>query len=162
MEITAYHEAGHAVMAHYLGAQVLEISLLPEEDELPDRTGDTKIAWPTRRFSGVTFHQAAIQVALAGPVAEILYTQDPYHPGLVQEWAADWHEAVHHVQQLPKLKHAKLQAAHLEETTRELIAFLDQEPYWSAIAAISDELLAHEYLDQEQIIEALSFWFAHE
>jgi hypothetical protein len=39
------------------------------------------------------FAKKAVQVSLAGPVAEMIHSGDPYHPGLVAEWAADWQEA---------------------------------------------------------------------
>ncbi len=46
----------------------------------------------------------------------------------------------------------------LEAQTRRLLKLLDDEPLWSALAALADELLAHETLDEEQVAETLAAW----
>ena len=45
--------------------------------------------WRRSRISNDEFAKIAVQVSLAGPVAEMIYSGDPYHPGLVAEWASD-------------------------------------------------------------------------
>lgn len=47
-EETAYHEAGHAFMAVFLGGQVLSLTIEPDRDDGPERFGDAQIAWRRR------------------------------------------------------------------------------------------------------------------
>ena len=89
-EQTAYHEAGHAFMASYLGGQVHTVTITPDRDDGPRRFGDTEVRWELSQYTDRQLRENAVRVALAGPVAEMLYRQEPYHPGLVGEWAADW------------------------------------------------------------------------
>jgi len=92
-ELIAYHEAGHALMAVSLGGKVKQVTIEPDNDDGPDRQGDTKVVWRRAGISDKEFAKIAVQVSLAGPVAEMIYSGDPYHPGLVAEWAADRREA---------------------------------------------------------------------
>ena len=39
-QIAAYHEAGHAFMAIYVGARVRSVTIDPDWDDGPDRFGD--------------------------------------------------------------------------------------------------------------------------
>lgn len=49
-ELTAYHEAGHVLMAHLLGGKVRQVTIEPDNDDGPDRHGDTQVLW---RRSGI-------------------------------------------------------------------------------------------------------------
>ncbi|MDG2012474.1 MAG: hypothetical protein P8J33_03155, partial [Pirellulaceae bacterium] len=89
-DIAAYHESGHALMAIQMGAQVRSITIQPDWDDGPERYADAQIAWPIDDFSQRELHEKMVLVALAGPVAEMLYRGEPLHPGFVAEWAADW------------------------------------------------------------------------
>ena len=75
-------------MALLLGGKVKHVTIEPDNDDGPDRQGDTQILWRRARLSDKEFAQIAVQVSLAGPVAEMIYSGDPYHPGLVAEWAS--------------------------------------------------------------------------
>lgn len=155
-EIVAYHEAGHALMALLLGGEVRRITLEPDSDELPLREGDTEVAWRRSRYSEREFAANAVQVCLAGPVAEMLYTGDPFHPAMVAEWSSDWQEAWQaaarlHVHQRPRLEY-------LEQTSIRLYHLLDREDVWAALAALADNLLAYETLDREQVEEIARAW----
>lgn len=156
MELTAYHEAGHAFMATYLGAKVRSVTIEPDDDDGPQRFGDTQIVWRRSRLSERQFCEYAIKVSLAGPVAEMLYSGDPYHPGLVAEWANDWQTAWELAEPLfgDQLK----RLAYLETVTGELYRLMDSEPNWSAVAALADSLLAHETLEQEDVEEIVGEW----
>jgi len=156
MELTAYHEAGHALIAHYLGGRVQRVSIETEWDEDLRHEGDTEVLWPAGRMTGSEFREAGVLVALAGPVAEMLYSGEPYHPALVAEWANDWDEATRLASEF--IPTDELRMKYLETQTRRLWKLLDDEPLWSALAALSDELLAHETLDGEQVTETLSVW----
>ncbi|MBL4885414.1 MAG: hypothetical protein JKY95_12875, partial [Planctomycetaceae bacterium] len=65
----------------------------PDWDDGPERFGDTRICWPVDDFSDKELQEKMILVALAGPVAEMIHTGDPYHPALVKEWSSDWAQA---------------------------------------------------------------------
>jgi hypothetical protein len=92
-----------------------------------------------------------VQVCLAGPVAEMIYSGDPYHPGLVAEWAADWRAAWNaavplHALDVPRLRY-------LEQTSIELYHRVKRDDIWSVLASVADNLLAYETLDQDQFAE---------
>ena len=156
MELTAYHEAGHAFMATVLGAKVRSVTIDPDNDDGPERFGDTQIIWRRSRLSDREFCERAIQVSLAGPVAEMLYSGDPFHPGLVAEWANDWQAAWELAEPLFTAPRKRLE--YLESVTGELYRLMDSEPNWSAVAALADSLLAHETLEAEDVKEIVNDW----
>lgn len=156
MEPTAYHEAGHAYVAVYLGAKVRSVTIDPDNDDGPARFGDTQIIWRRSRLSEKQFRERAIQVSLAGPVAEMLYTGDPFHPGLVAEWAHDWQAAWEMAELLFVDQRKRL--SYLEDLTGVLYRLLDSEPHWSAVAALADNLLAHETLESEEVRDIINDW----
>ncbi|MFT5522863.1 MAG: ATP-dependent Zn protease [Pirellulaceae bacterium] len=155
-ELTAYHEAGHAVIAMLLGGRVASVTIDPENDDGPERYGDTKVEWLRDRFSDKEFHENLVQVALAGPVAEMIYRGEPLHPGFVAEWSGDWRTAWEMAAALHSDEQKRLQ--YLELTTTHLHRLLKKEPYWSALAAVSDNLLAHERLDNEELEDIVRAW----
>lgn len=155
-ELIAYHEAGHALAAHLLGGEVRIVTIEPDRDDGPRREGDTQVVWRRARMTDKEWAHTTVQVCLAGPVAEMLYTGEPYHPGLVAEWAGDWQEAwtaavVVHPNERRRL-------AYLEDESIRLYRRLKQEPTWSALASIADNLLAHETLEAEQVEEIVAEW----
>jgi ATP-dependent Zn protease len=155
-ELTAYHESGHALVAFLLGARVNLITLEPEKDDGPQKHGYTQILWRRDRLSDKEFAQKAVQVCLAGPVAEMIYSGDPYHPGLVGEWANDWREAWNAA--APLCADERKRLAYLEQSTVELHQKLRRDDHWNALAALADNLLAHETLDREQFQEFIEEW----
>ncbi len=110
---TAYHEAGHAFAAVKLGAHVRRVTITPEFDDGPRRYGDTQIEWDHAEISAKEMTQRSVLVALAGPIAEMIYSGEPYHPGFVPEWSSDW-----------KLAWQSAEAAVPDE--RQRLAFLEQ------------------------------------
>jgi ATP-dependent Zn protease len=155
-EINAYHEAGHAYIAWRSGARVRSITIDPDWDDGPERHGDTQIAWPKKRLSERELQEKIILVALAGPVAEMLHTGDPYHPGMVAEWSADWQTAWTAAESLFPGEAARME--YLERTSIQLYHQLNQNRHWEAIAMLVDHLLAHETLDTEMIKEIADEW----
>lgn len=153
---TAYHEAGHAFMATYLGGLVRSVTLEPDRDDGPARFGDVQIVWHSGRMSAKEFQNKLVLVALAGPVAEMIYRGEPLHPGFVSEWADDWRKAWDAAK--PILADHQQRLAFLEETVRSLHQLLNRDHHWAAIAALADELLAHETLESEAIREILAVW----
>ena len=156
MEITAYHESGHALMAVHVGAEVHSVTVDPDWDDGPKRFGDTQISWDTTGLSEWEYHENRILVALAGPVAEMLYTGDAFHPGMVSEWAADWSEAWEAAATLHADHQKRL--AFLEQIAAELYRTLNGQNFWSALAALADNLLAHETLESEEVTEIVHQW----
>ena len=156
MEETAYHEAGHAFLATYLGGRVRSLTIEPDRDDGPERFGDATIEWRRDRMSTREFHEKLVLVALAGPVAEMLYRGEPLHPGYVAEWVEDWRLAWRAAELLVADERRRL--AFLEDVTRQVYQMFDQTEAWAAIAALADELLAHETLEREQVRDVLSVW----
>jgi hypothetical protein len=154
-EVVAYHEAGHAMVAWQLGGRVRLVTIDPDNDDGPAWEGGTEIRW--RRSEGEReLARKLVRVSLAGPVAEMLYTGDPYHPGMVAEWAADWHAAWESAQLLWPDERQCL--ASLEQISLELYRHLNQESQWAALAALADNLLAHDTLERDEIEEILRDW----
>lgn len=154
-ELTAYHEAGHALVALLLGGEVRLVTIEPDHDDGPLRSGDTQVLW--RRAGGEKqFAAKEVQVCLAGPVAEMIYSGDPFHPGSVPEWANDWREAWRAAAPLHSDERRRL--AFLEQTSVELHRLLRSDNYWSALADLADNLLAHETLEWEQVEEIVAPW----
>ena len=149
LDDTAYHEAGHVFMAVYLGASIRSVTLEPDRDDLPDRFGDAQIEWPLERFTDRELQAKCVLVALAGPVAEMIYRGEPYHPGFVPEWAEDWRAAWKRATQLFPSERDRL--TYLEQATAQLYQLLRRDDHWATLASIVDHLLAHETLDRGMI-----------
>ena len=152
----AYHEAGHAFMAIYVGARVRCVTVDPDNDDGPPRSGDTQVEWPLGNLSQRDFVTKSILVALAGPVAEMLYRGEPYHPGVVDEWTADWVLAWQTAEALFPDESKRM--AFLEQTTVQVYRMLDRDDHWAALAALVDNLLAHETLEGEEVADIVASW----
>ena len=139
-ELAAYHEAGHALLATRVGARIRRVTIEPDRDDGPEREGDTQVEWMRGRWTEQEYGERSVWVALAGPVAEMIYRGEPYHPGVVAEWAADWQQAWDAAS--PLATHPQQRLRYLEQTTRHLYRLLNREDFWAALAAIADELLA--------------------
>ena len=48
--------------------------------------------------------------------------------------------------------------AYLEQTTGQLYRLLDRDDHWAALAAIVDNLLAHETLEGEEVEDIMRQW----
>ncbi len=153
---TAYHEAGHAFAAVRLGARVRLVTIAPDDDDGPRRHGDTRIEWDHADSDTEELRLKAVLVSLAGPVAEMIYSGEPFHPGFVPEWSSDWKLAwdaaatLHHEQ--------RTRLAFLEQATGEVFHLFKRDDNWAALAAIVDELLAHETLEGDVVHEIVSQW----
>ena len=155
-ELIAYHEAGHALMALLLGGTVQQVTIEPDRDDGPDRQGDTRVLWHRAGISDKEFAKKAVQVCLAGPVAEMIYSGDPYHPGLVAEWAADWRAAWEAAVPLHSGERQRLE--YREQVSIQLYHRLKKDDLWPALASLADNLLAHETLEGEQVEEIVGQW----
>lgn len=155
--LTAYHEAGHAVVGFVLGGQIESVGLYAEADDwLPERFGDCHVNWGRVDPNGDWQIQRELLTILAGPVAEMIYREEKLHPATYEPWQHDWYWAWQRCERMIPDPHRR--AAFLETTLLWLHRQLSDQLCWAAIAAVSDELLAHEYLDAEQLADTLSFW----
>lgn len=143
-------------MAVLCGARVVSVTIEPDLDDSPRRYGDTKIQWPASEFGRKELLEKMVTVTLAGPVAEMIHTGDPFHPGLVPEWASDWQFAWQAASDLIAEERNRLRW--LERKSVELHQTLSRDDLWAALAAIVDNLLAHETLDCDQVQEILEAW----
>ncbi len=155
-EETAYHECGHAFMAVRLGGVVRHLTIEPPRDDGPDRFGEVQVAWQRQGQATREFHNKLVLVALAGPVAEMIYRGEPLHPGFVAEWSSDWATAWQAAE--PIMPDTKKRLAFLEEAVRQVHALFSRDEHWAAIAALSDNLLAHETLEEPEIQDILDAW----
>lgn len=156
MDEVAYHEAGHAFAAAYLGARVLSISIEPDKNDLPDREGEATYSWRRGQFTHAQEMQNIMFVALAGPVAEMIYSGEPLHPGFVPEWAVDWQQAMDAAASIQPDERKRL--ALLEQLVRRMHELFRRDEHWAAIAAVADNLIAYETLDEDQLEEIFAAW----
>ncbi|MEO0529841.1 MAG: hypothetical protein AAF266_04600 [Planctomycetota bacterium] len=156
LERTAYHEAGHAFATAYGGGRVLSVSIAPDSDDGPQRLGDTQAAWSRRRFTPREFAEKLVVVALAGPVAEMIYAGEPLHPALVAEWSQDWRQAWSEAAGI--VPNERRRTAWLEGRVVGLHGLLSDDLHWEAIAGIADHLLAHETLEEAEFAELMTTW----
>jgi ATP-dependent Zn protease len=155
-EIVAYHEAGHVFMAFVVGARVRYVTIEPDRDDGPERYGDTQVLWQRSRYAPRELAEKEVQVALAGPVAEMIHSGDPFHPGFVAEWSADWQAAWASAEILAPDEQKRMR--YLEQASIQLHRLLGRDDHWAALAAVVDNLLAHERLEEEEIAEILQAW----
>ena len=154
---TAYHEAGHAVIGFVLGGQIDSVGLYAQADDwLPERLGDCHVNWGRVDANCDWQVQREVLTILAGPVAEMIYRGERLHPATFAPWRHDWQWAWRQGERLISDSSRRLQL--LESILVWLHHHMRDDLCWAAIAAVADELLAHEYLEGEQLEDTLSFW----
>ncbi|MEE2824989.1 MAG: hypothetical protein VYE64_00020 [Planctomycetota bacterium] len=154
LEKTAYHEAGHVVMAIQLGGTVSHASLEPPDDDGPGRFGETITRWPTHPERKLAY--AELCVSMAGPAAEMIHAGETVGLADLPEWRVDYRQAVRAVARLSDQK---------EEFPRILAGamasvkeFIKSERGWAAVAAVADLLLAHGMVEHDSCLEVTDFW----
>lgn len=158
---TAYHEAGHAVVAAVLGGEVLQVTIEPDHLEDPTRDGDTQVRWHRRRYTASQLVHCEILTVLAGPAAELIYSAEDLHFGTLQlgqlmQWQDDWQAAQQLVRILPTP--ADQAQAYLTQARRQLALRLSDVSCWQAIAEVADLLDAHGTLEGEDVHEVVRRW----
>lgn len=141
----AYHEAGHAFLAHRLGGRVVAVTI---EDEDGALMGRTTVHWgdldaPERR-------RCSALVALAGPVAEARWRGDVERLAALSAWRTDWQEV-----QAALLAHARGgdPAALLQRWLVQVRRHLDDPHGWEQLCRLADALAAHGTLDEGLLAE---------
>jgi len=147
---TAYHEAGHCVVAIALGAKVHFASISPEQE---DRFGEVEIHWPR----GVSRKDKALAI-LAGPVAEMIYRHETPVLSIAAPWSDDMQQAFALSDGIGWSLEKR--TAWLGQLISILRKMLERDDCWGAIAAVSDLFLAHEDLEHDQIAEEVSYWLS--
>ncbi len=153
--LTAWHEAGHATMAIIEGGTVEHVTLEPPDDYGPQRYGETITRWPPQ-MNQLELLKSEVLVSLAGPVVEMLYSNNRQTISEVQEWKADWMRAVASARSCTQNEDEAMKLIHHCEA--ELLALFEVPKYWSAVSAIAEELLAHYTIEHQQIYDTFSFW----
>ncbi|MEM6330852.1 MAG: cell division protein FtsH [Planctomycetota bacterium] len=174
--LTAYHEAGHAVVGYALGAAIEAVELddgvswhdghIGDGDgddggSLPRRFGHCKVNWgrvdASQAGPAATWQlQRELLTVLAGPVAEMIYRDEPVHPALDGPSQGDWAQAWERCREIMPRPAERTRL--LELLTVQLRRALERDEWWAAVAAVADELLAHGVLDREQTDEVLGYW----
>ena len=152
--LTAWHEAGHAVMAVLCSGFVERVTIEPPYDDGPARHGDTVTRWIG--FSERQLLDAEMRVSLAGPVAEMIYRNELVAIETVDEWAADWSTAVIAAKRVAGSELAAKKLLNL--VTLEIQTLFEATNNWAAVCAVADELLAHETLENDQVADCIGFW----
>ncbi|HUY93297.1 MAG TPA: hypothetical protein VMV10_31510 [Pirellulales bacterium] len=129
-------------MAVLLGGEVRLATIEPDNDDGPDRQGATQVLWRRTGIGDKEFAKKAVQVSLAGPVAEMIHSGAPYHPGLIAEWAADWDEAWQAAALLHQDERRLLE--YLERTSIQLLRHFQQAEIWAALASLRRTRFARE------------------
>ncbi|MCA9260639.1 MAG: hypothetical protein KDA61_15610 [Planctomycetales bacterium] len=162
-EVSAYHEAGHAVAAWTLGARLGRATIAPDWDDGPDRFAEIEVRWPRGDFSDRELCERIATTALAGPIAETIHRGETFEIALAwfgssPEWTADWAIAWNAVASLFPDESRRI--AYLQQAAEQLFAMLNRDDMWAALAAIVDHLVAHETVEGEEIEEILQQWLA--
>ncbi|QDU65350.1 hypothetical protein [Engelhardtia mirabilis] len=143
-EAEAWHEAGHAVVAHLLGGRVRELTLEAEEEHLEGRAS---IEW--RGLDASALAVVSGQVALGGPLAELLFRGDDSldDPELLSTWEQDWSE----VERCARVveANAALRARLIRTWIDRVQGLLADDRVEERIARVADALDAHGTLDEE-------------
>ena len=146
----AWHEAGHALAAHLCGGTVREVTL---ESELDDYGGHVAVEWrPAGREESA---RRSLTVALAGPIAELVFVGDDAldDPDAASAWRADWAEAESQLAQLSD--DAEERTAPRRRAVSELRRSFESADGYERLARIADALDAHETLDETLFFDAL-------
>ena len=142
-EIEAWHEAGHAVIAHLLGGRVVSVSLEPEEDGYGARSA---IEWGASDEASVA--SLSGRVALAGPIAEVErfggHDLDDMH--VLAAWEADWREIERCAAVLEREPEGQKRV--VERWAREVRTMLLDPGVEELVARVADALDAHGELDE--------------
>ena len=128
-EATAYHEAGHAVLALALGRPVHQVTILPNQDRL----GQCAFRKGTLRPSEDLVEREML-ISLGGVAAEARHTGNYAWSSAARDWQ--------YVRGLAVRRAGERRA---ERLIRRLLAkaehFLAQEGHWRAVELIAAELL---------------------
>lgn len=149
LEATAYHEAGHAVIALALGRSIQRVSIVPGREWLGRCEFQKGRVRPTEDWL-----EREILIALAGLAAEARHTGQYVWEGAAQDLRT--------VRRLATQRAGERQAERLQ---RRLLAkvehLLSQTENWQAVALIATELLRCETLSGRAALHLFEQGKAH-
>ncbi|TWT75110.1 M41 family metallopeptidase [Allorhodopirellula solitaria] len=160
---TAYHEAGHAIIGCALGGEVDSVSLSQAsayddlDDALPRRFGDCVVDWGRVDPQHPWQQQRELLTILAGPVAEWVYRGNDTSELDAESWALDWDHARQCAAGM--VAGRDKQAQLLRSVVGRLQKIIAEEPVWSAVAALADELMIGDPVGAERVDELVRFWW---
>ena len=136
--LTAYHEAGHAVMALALGRLVDRVTIVPGKTQFGHSTlGQCKVQ-KTRARASQDWLEDEMIILLAGMVAESQLTGQYCTAGAAQDLRA--------VRRLAQTRSGN--ERQVERTERRALSkteyLLSDKQHWQAVEAIAKELLEHQ------------------
>jgi hypothetical protein len=148
VKLTAYHEAGHAVIAYILRKRFASISIIPNEDsEGRVSIGKAKHIepdWDTSRRC-VTELEKHAMVLCGGVVAERLLTGHKH-------WRGSENDITKASEYLAFLcGNDEETSAYLELIWIRTRNLLKVPGHWAAVQAVADELFKHSYLGQKRV-----------
>jgi len=156
----SYHEAGHAVMAAWLGAEVLYVTIEPDKDDGPRRDGDAAIRWHHHGMNSRQLAEKELMAVLAGPVAEMIYEQETKSIRSRPAWAGDYAIARQMSQVL--VANDALRHKMIDAVTQQLFSILSKDNFWQAISEVADLLEAHETIEGDQVTDCVDRWLGSE
>ena len=145
----AWHEAGHALAAHLLGGVVRELTLESERD---DFDGHVAVEWPATK-AALHARRLAL-VALAGPVAELMFRGAVPNAAVLSAWRRDWAEAEAQLAHLEADPSRRVAMRH--GILRELYESFDDVDNYEQLARLADALDAHGTLDDVLFQDAIA------
>lgn len=171
IELTAYHEAAHAIVALYHGYAVTEVTVSLEapgnglmkyqprlKRELPDtRPGSIRAAW----LETLNKYEGEIRILLAGPLSEAKLLNTPLRSlGARSDLLTaqrlylrlqDIQAEMSRYTSIPK----RLPARYLDKLRRETRSLLGRPRLWEMVCAVARELKDMDYLEAGEIAAVL-------
>lgn len=144
----AYHEAGHVLMAHLLGGNVVSVTLESEDDAMG---GVTTVRWSSDNHSDR--QRCSALVALAGPLAEARWRGEAIALDAFTAWRGDWQEVEQAlVAQAQGSDPIKLLHQWLGKVRQQF----DDPLIWEVLCRVADALEAHGTLDEDLLDDVLA------
>ena len=148
-ESTAYHEAGHAVIAIALGRSVQRVSILPKLQTLGRCEFQKGKPRPTEDWL-----EREILISLAGLAAEARHTGQ-----------YSWAGATQDLQSVQRLAVMRAGERHYERLQKRLLAkvehMLERPELWRAVELIASELLKSETISGRAVVHLFEQGKAH-
>lgn len=148
---TAYHEAGHAVVAYILRVRLKEATIIPNEDYLGmvkhGRGQNIQPEWEINRKTRDELERRTM-VLLGGNVAENLLTDKRSMAGSYD----DYHQVV---DLLSYLADPEETSKYIEWLWYRTKSNLGVDYWWLATQRLAEELLEHQYLRGKRIREVI-------
>ncbi len=154
----AYHEAGHAVMAVWLGGEVLRVTIEPDHDDGPRRDGEAMVRWHHRGLTARQLRERELMTVLAGPIAEMTHQETNLPISSLPQWAEDFRIACEISAMIVELPSQRRRM--LEAVTDQVHLLVKRHDFWQAIAEVADQLEAYETIEGEEVSECVNRWLS--